>query len=67
MSYLLGQFDEKQRSGLSSFQLFNSAITPWVAFFTSIALGFAQGIKSIIGYNYGAKNTYGCIKPVDTG
>ncbi|KAF0851345.1 MAG: multidrug transporter [Spiroplasma poulsonii] len=55
MSYLPGQFDEKQRSGLSAFQLFNSAMTPWVVFFTAIALGFAQGIKSIIGYNYGAK------------
>nr|WP_283272712.1 MATE family efflux transporter [Spiroplasma sp. SV19] len=55
MTHLPGQSAEKQQSGLSSFQLFNSAMSPWVAFFTAIALGIAQGIKSIIGYNYGAR------------
>ncbi|WP_425380475.1 MATE family efflux transporter [Spiroplasma endosymbiont of Stenodema calcarata] len=55
VAHLPGQLVEKQQYGLSSFQLFNSAMSPWVALFTAIALGIAQGIKSIIGYNFGAK------------
>lgn len=39
------------------YQRFNYLIVQWhlELSFTAIALGFAQGIKSIIGYNYGAK------------
>ncbi|ELL44269.1 MATE family efflux transporter [Spiroplasma melliferum] len=55
ISSLPGQFAQRQQYGLASFQLFNSAVSPWIAFFTAIALGIAQGMKTIIGYNYGAK------------
>ncbi|AGM24944.1 MATE family efflux transporter [Spiroplasma chrysopicola] len=55
IAYLPGQVEQRNQYGSSMLQLYNSAISPWIMLFTSVALGISQGSKSLISYSYGAK------------